>query len=152
MGCCSSFWSTMFRAWRVVEPSRLEWARLQEPERALRLEVLSKFGAWRISVARANLSADKLAVRFSKHAAMNARVTAGTVTATDLLKAFEQVNDVQANAVQANAVQANAVQVDLLEENHAVVIAKSDLDRDRRIQALLDDEILARLGRSKLSL
>jgi hypothetical protein len=51
MGCCSSFWSTMFRAWKVVEPSRLEWTRLQEPERALKLEVLPKFGAWRISVA-----------------------------------------------------------------------------------------------------
>jgi hypothetical protein len=118
----------MFRAWRVVEPSRLEWTRLQEPERALRLEVLSKFGAWRISVARANLSADKLAVRFSEHAAMKAQVQAGTASATDLLKAFEQ---------------ANAAQVDLLEKNHAVVIAKSDLARDRRIQALLDDEILA---------
>jgi outer membrane protein TolC len=89
-------------------------ARLQELERALKLEVLSKFSTWRISVARANLSADKLAVRFSEHAAMKARVQAGTATATDLLKALEQVNDAQ---------------VDLLEKNHAVVIAKSDLAR-----------------------
>jgi outer membrane protein TolC len=89
-------------------------ARLRELERALRLEVLSKFSAWRISVARANLSADKLAVRFSEHSAMKARVQAGTATATDLLKALEQVNDAQ---------------VDLLEKNHAVVIAKSDLAR-----------------------
>jgi outer membrane protein TolC len=89
-------------------------ARLRELERALKLEVLSKFSAWRISVARANLSADKLAVRFSEHSAMKARVQAGTATATDLLKAFEQVNDAQ---------------VDLLEKNHAVVIAKSDLAR-----------------------
>ncbi len=33
-------------------------ARVSELERALRLVVLSKFNAWRISVARANLSAD----------------------------------------------------------------------------------------------
>jgi Outer membrane efflux protein len=89
-------------------------ARLGELERTLRLEVLSKFSAWRIAVARANLSADKLAVRFSEHSAMKARVQAGAATATDLLKALEQVNDAQ---------------VDLLEKNHAVVIAKSDLAR-----------------------
>ena len=89
-------------------------AKVAELERALRLEVLQKFSAWRIAVARANLSADKLAVRFSEHSAMKARVQAGTATATDLLKALEQVNDAQ---------------VDLLEKNHAVVIAKSDLAR-----------------------
>jgi outer membrane protein TolC len=89
-------------------------ARLRELERVLKLEVLSKFSAWRIAVARANLSADKLAVRFSEHSAMKARVQAGTATATDLLKALEQVNDAQ---------------VDLLEKNHAVVIMKSDLAR-----------------------
>jgi outer membrane protein TolC len=89
-------------------------AKVSELERTLKLEVLSKFSAWRIVVARANLSADKLAVRFSEHSAMKARVQAGTATATDLLKALEQVNDSQ---------------VDLLEKNHAVVIAKSDLAR-----------------------
>jgi hypothetical protein len=72
-----------------------------------------------------------------------------------LLKVFEQVNDVRVNDVrvndvrvndvQANDVRVNDAQVDLLEKNHAVVISKSDLarDRDRRIQALLDDKILA---------
>jgi hypothetical protein len=89
-------------------------ARISELERGLRLEVLSKFSAWRIAVARANLSADKLTVRVSEQGAMKARVQAGTATATDLLKTLEQVNDAQ---------------VDLLEKNHAVVIAKSDLAR-----------------------
>jgi outer membrane protein TolC len=89
-------------------------ARISELERSLRLEVLQKFSAWRIAVARANLSADKIAVRVSEQGAMKARVQAGTATPTDLLKTLEQVNDAQ---------------VDLLEKNHAVVIAKSDLAR-----------------------
>ena len=89
-------------------------AKRSELERSVRLEVLQKFSAWRITVARANLSADKLAVRISEHNAMKARVQAGTATPTDLLRVLEQVSDAQ---------------VDLLEKNHAVVIAKSDLAR-----------------------
>ncbi len=87
-------------------------AKLREAEAAVRLEVLRKYSAWRLTRSRAQTAADTLDVRVADYKTMQAKVKAGTATQTDLLHAIDAMN----------------AAVDTLETaNHNIVIAKTEL-------------------------
>jgi outer membrane protein TolC len=89
-------------------------AKALEIERNLKLEVLRKYSDWRLNVAKATNAANSLDVRLAERKAVEARIKAGTATQVDLLRTLDAIDNAQ---------------VSLLESNHAVVIAKSELCR-----------------------